>query len=262
MNKTTPILKYGYIIVFFVIILIGLVLFLVKALYLKGFWSEVFGNVGSALLIGCTLTFLQHIITKRIEDQRLIDLLKISSAIRESGLVDIKTDANRYNFENLIKSSTNFFAILNDGLRWTNNHEPMLKERFNRKDRKTEFYFVDPEGPFCVALSKKVGMSHKELQDKINKTIVTLVDSYNNSRKKGGLKIYYLKNYPTQALYYTEDKVIVTPYQTAGGRNIVPLYEYSFDNKKEHSIGFHLYNDLDNVRRESSLIFENGAFCK
>lgn len=258
MSKTTSNLNYGYCVVSCIVMTIGIALFLVqKSCSTGSFWYSVYGNIGSALLIGGTLTLLQQIFTKRIEDQKLLELLNISSAISDSGLNDIKTDASHYNFNDLLKQSEEFYVILNDGQRWTNNYEHVIKERFNKKNRITEFYLVDPDGPFCLALANKVEFEHHALQDKINQTVTTLKRAYQGSKKKGGLRIYFLKNYPTQSLYYTEKKIVVTPYQTSSGRNTIPLYEYSYE-KGKYSIGMHLYNDLGNVRKESRLIFDNG----
>ena len=67
-----------------------------------------------------------------------------------------------------------------------------------------------------------------------------------------------MKNYPTQTLFYSEDRVIVTPYQTSSGRSIIPLYEYEYEDE-DISIASHLFEDLKRVRKESILISENGA---
>lgn len=258
MSKTTFNLNYGYIIVFLVIIIIGIILFYVQTLTDdKTFWYNLCGNIGSALLIGGVLSFLQHIFTKRIEEEKLRELLKISSVIFNSGLSDIKTDSLNYNFKDLLRKSSHFYVVLNDGQRWVNTNEPTIKERFDNKKKITEFYLVDPDGPFCPALSNKVESDLEALKNKINQTIDTLKNAYQRSKKKGSLKIYLLKNYPTQSLYYTEDKIVVTPYQTSSGRTNIPLYEYSYVKDKD-SIGMHLYRDLDNVRNESKLIFDNG----
>ena len=97
----------------------------------------------------------------------------------------------------------------------------------------------------------------EELQNKIRQSVSQLEATYNRTEKKGELKIYYLKNYPTQTLFYSDDSVVVTPYQVSSGRATIPLYEYLYE-EGHNSIASHLFNDLKNVRRESKLISVNG----
>lgn len=95
------------------------------------------------------------------------------------------------------------------------------------------------------------------LKSKINQSISLLESTYEKSQKQGELKIFLLKNYPTQTLFYSEKKVIITPYQTSGGRATIPLYEYKYSEGYE-SIGNHYKDDLEKVRNESRLISQNG----
>ena len=94
------------------------------------------------------------------------------------------------------------------------------------------------------------------MKEQIKQSVQTIKDTYDRSEKHSVVKIYYLKNYPTQSLFYTDNTVIVTTYQTSCGRNIVPLYVYRYS-KRETNIAKYLYNDLDNVRNESMLIFDS-----
>lgn len=241
------------------IIIIGFALFLIQAWCCSpaGFWYNAIGNIASALLISGTLSLLHRIFLKVDEERKLITIFNISKAIQKSGLSHIETDSTQYHFTDLIKNSEKFFAIMNDGLRWVGNHSPALETRFNRKDTKTEFYLVDPSSDFCKALAIKTDVELEALKLKIIQTISLLESTYNKTQKKGTLHIYLLKNYPTQSIFYTEAKVILTPYQTSSGRNIIPLYEYNYK-EDELSIGSYLYKDLERVRNESKLYSENG----
>ena len=238
---------------------VGLALFLIQAAWctVGGFWYSAVGNIASALLIGGTLSLLHQILLKVDEERKLITIFNISTAIKESGLTNMKTDSSQYHFHDLIIHSEEFIAIMNDGLRWVGNHSPALEERFNKKGTTTEFYLVNPDSDFCKALALKTSTELVFLQEKILQTIGLLESTYNKSSRSGVLKIYLIKNYPTQSIFYTENTVVVTPYQTSSGRNTIPLYEYHYK-KGVNSIGQHLHNDLQNVRQESQLISENG----
>lgn len=253
--------KYLISLIIVLLIVIGLICYLVQSFIdpdTNPFWNSFFGNVGSAVLICGLLSLLHNLITKKYEDDNLRNLLGVSVSIKTSKLKTILTDSSEYNYKDIITKSFEFHAILNDGLRWVGNNSAFLETRFNRKGSETEFFFVDPDGEFCKALAIKTDKTLEDLKSKINQSVQQLESTYNKSLKKGSLKIYYLKNYPTQTLFYTEDSVIVTPYQTSSGRSIIPLYQYEY-NENDVSIASHLFKDLQNVRNESKLISENGV---
>lgn len=251
-------MKIRYYVIFSILCLMGILLLWVRAGYIDNtsLWYTMIGDLASALLICGAVSLLQEIFTNDESYRKIMNLFKVSEAVKDSGLTDIKTDSNDYNFKDLIRDSEYFYTIMNDGLRWVETNSPALVERFSHKGYSTEFYFVDPEGAFAPALATKTARELPSLKEKIRQSVQTIKDTYERSRKQGVVKIYYLKNYPTQSLFYTDNTVIVTSYQTSCGRNIVPLYEYRYS-KRETNIAKYLYNDLDNVRNESKLIFDS-----
>lgn len=252
--------KYLVGLIITLLIIIGLGCYLIQSLIdveTHPFWSTFFGNVGSAVLICGLLSLFQILITKKFDDDNLRHLLGISSSIKTSRLKTIMTNCADYNYKEIITKSADFSAIMNDGLRWVGNNTPLLEKRFNRKNTETDFYLVNPDSDFCKALANKTNITEDELQNKIKQTVSLIETTYNRSEKKGQLRVYYLKNYPTQTLFYSEDRVIVTPYQTSSGRSIIPLYEYEYE-EGDVSIASHLFDDLKRVKAESKLISENG----
>lgn len=251
-------MKIRYYVIFSILCLMGILLLWVRAGYIDNtsLWYTMIGDLASAFLICGAVSILQEIFTNDESYRKIMNLFKVSEAVKASGLTDIKTDSNDYNFKDLIRNSENFYTIMNDGLRWVETNSPALVDRFSHKGYSTEFYFVDPEGAFAPALATKTKRELQSLKEKIKQSVQTIIDTYERSRKQGVVKIYYLKNYPTQSLFYTDNTVIVTSYQTSCGRNIVPLYEYRYS-KRETNIAKYLYNDLDNVRNESKLIFDS-----
>lgn len=240
------------------LLVIGLGLFVIQAWVCEkdSFWYNVVGNIASAILVGGTLSLCFEIFVRNDRDKELQRLFLISQSVMESGLESIQTDSRNYDYKSVILDGTNFCAILNDGYRWVGNNSSLLEKRFDKKGTLTEFFLVNPDGEFSKALARKTDYVHDDLKQKISKTVSLIKGTFNNTSKQGRLKIYYLKNYPTQALYYSDEKVVVTPYQTSSGRNIVPLYEYSYKSQKE-SIASHLYNDLSTVREESEIVFDS-----
>ena len=253
-------MKYLNILVIALLVVVGLSCYVIQAhIDPKAFpeWNTAVGNVGSAVLICGLLTLLQNLVTKHMEDANLRHMLGISESIKDSNLKTILTDSSKYDYKDFITKSTTFAAILNDGLRWVGNNSPSLEKRFSRKNTMTEFYLVDPQGPFCQALAVKTLKSLGELQSKIEQSVSQLESTFNRTSKNGELRIYFLKNYPTQTLFYSDDAVVVTPYQVSSGRATIPLYEYVNEEGRD-SIASHLFKDLENVRKESRLVSVNG----
>ena len=240
------------------LIALGILLFLVQSFWCTPatFWYSVTGNIGCAILIGGMISLFEHIFLNKENEERIRNLFGISLSIKKSGLSNILTNSQDYHYHDLIISSKDFSIVINDGRRWVSNHIDALEQRFNKKGTNTELFLVDPESDFCKALDKKTFVEGLDTPDvKIGQTISLLKSTYEKSNKCGSLKIYYLKNYPTQTLFYADEKVVVTPYQTSSGRAIIPLYEYHY-NPSEQSIASHLVEDLERVRNESNCIID------
>lgn len=244
-------------IVWSVFIIASLLLFLLSGNINKPFWNDVVKSIAGALLITGTFSVLHSVIEVKEEESFFAQLFAISSSIKESGLLDIKTDSKDYSFKSVLKESKEFTAVLNDGRSWVIQHYTDLKTRVSTDGTTTDFLLVDPDGLFIPALAQKTNYTNENLKAKINECVQTLKDLYTESDKKGSLRISFLKNYPTQSLYFTDDKVIVTPYQIACGRNTVPVYVYSCIVGNE-TIGEFLVKDLKNIIAESRMIWNNG----
>lgn len=244
-------------IVWTIFIIASLALFLWAGNINNSLWKDVIKSVAAALLISGTFSVLHSVIEKREEEAYFANLFAISTSIKESGLLDIKTDSKEYSFKAVLKDSKTFIAVLNDGRSWVIQHYSDLKVRLNTAGTTTDILVVDPEGLFIPALAQKTNYEPDKLKDKILECVSTLKTLYNESEKKGSLTISYLKNYPTQSLYFADDRVIVTPYQVACGRNTVPVYIYSYKSGHE-TIGDFLVKDLKNVKAECRVVWNNG----
>lgn len=251
-------MKTSNYIVLSILVIVSLVLLWVQSKFIQhsSDWYSVIGNLASALLVCGVISFLQEIIIRKETDSKMAEMFSISTSVKESGLRNILTNSNVFIYTTLLNESNVFYAILNDGLRWTETNSAALTDRFNKKNTITEFFLVDPDGAFLPALAKKTEKTEDELKTKIRQSISTLKSIYDKSEKKGTIRIYLLKNYPTQSIFYTDRSVIVTTYQTSCGRNTVPLYEYKY-RKDETNIAKYLYKDLDNVRLESKKILDS-----
>lgn len=244
-------------IVWSVFIIAGLILFIVGGKITNQFWHDVVNCVAGALFISGTFSVLHSAIERKDEEAYMTKLFSISSSVKDSGLLDIMTDSKDFSFKFVLHDAEHFTAVMNDGRTWVLQHYADLLVRLNTGGTTTDFYLVDPDGYFIPALARKTIYDEDKLRDKIKESVANLKQIYADSEKKGSLTISFLKNYPTQSLFFADNRVIVSPYQIACGRNTVPAYVYSCESGRE-TIGAFLARDLKNVQAESRMIWNNG----
>ena len=206
-------------------------------------------DVSSALLVGGLLSLLFRIFQDKESESTLRRLLRIHDSVDELGLREIMPEVQGYNFTDLIHNSDRLSIVMNDGLRWVGNNAVALQERFSRKVE-TEFFLVDPEGAFIKTLAAKVSCTEDELSKKIKDAWQRIEDAWEKSDKKGSLKIYRLKTYPTKSIFLTENELIETPYQTASGRATIPLFIYAKVARQDSPYEF-ARKDINELRKES-----------
>lgn len=235
-----------------ILIILGLL-----SMYFKGYipeqnlWNQFCGDLSSAVLVSGLLSLLFKIFQDKENNSTLKRLMRIHDSVDELGLVEIKTDVQSFSFTSLIENSNELSIIMNDGQRWVGNNSVSLTNRFS-KNTNTLFFTVDPDSDFIVALAKKTATDKEQLKEKISDTWSRLEQAYNNSEKKGTLKIYRLKNYPTKSVFCSEEELIETPYQTSSGRVRIPLYIYKKVSKNDSPYSF-VKNDIEELIKESIL---------
>lgn len=209
-----------------ILVIVSLLLLLVQVqIEHNKFWYNTLGNIANTFLISGTLTLLCQLFSKKEEDHQLHQMLKISDSIQQCGLKNIHPDVLHSDFSDLLEKADHFTAIMNDGLRWFGNHTHLVEARFNRRGTVTEFFLVNPDSIICQLLSEKVKLDHEFMQGKIHQSRKGIEATYHKSRKRGALRIYYLRDFPTQSLFVTEQQVIATPYQMSPGRSEIPAFE-------------------------------------
>jgi hypothetical protein len=242
-----------------------LIIISLLAIAFKGSLSE--GNLllpylndfSSALLVSGMLSLLFKVFQDKETTNDLRRLMRIHDSVDELGLQEIIPESQGYSFTPLIEESDELFIVMNDGQRWIGNNTVALQNRFS-KNGVTEIFTVDPDSTFVESLAQKTSYSQEELKNKIRDAWRRLEESYNNSDKKGILKIYSLKTYPTRTIFLSEKILIETPYQIASGRANIPTYIYQKTERKDSPYFFALH-DIGAIRKEAKLIFEFGKDC-
>lgn len=145
-------------IVWSVFIIVSLVLFVLAEVFSAVFWQNVVRSVAGALLISGTFSVAHHAVERKEEEDFFAKMFSVSSSVKDSGLLDIRTDSKDYSFKPVLKKSKTFAAIMNDGRTWVNQYYTDLIDRVNTPGTATEFFLVDPDGLFIPSLAQKNGL--------------------------------------------------------------------------------------------------------
>lgn len=208
-------------------------------------------DVSSALLVGGLLSLLFKLFQDKESESTLRRLLRIHDSVDELGLREILPEVQGYNFTPLIFGSDHLSVVMNDGLRWIGNNTVHLQERFSKKTE-TDFFLVDPDSSFVKSLAEKTSTTESDLSKKIHEAWQRIEDAYNHSSKKGVVRIYRIRTYPTKSMFFTEDALVETPYQTASGRASIPVFVYA-KVARDDSPYFFAKNDIEAMRKEAAL---------
>lgn len=208
-------------------------------------------DVSSALLVGGLLSLLFRIFQDKESESNLRRLLRIHDSVDELGLREIKPEVQDFNFTEMIHEADHLCIVMNDGLRWIGNNTVALQERFSKKFE-TEFYLIDPDSSFVTSLAAKTASTEQDLKKKINDAWTRIDDAWNRSKKKGSVKIFRMKTYPTKSMFLTEYQLVETPYQTASGRATIPVYVYAKVARDDSPYSF-ARRDIDEMRKEATL---------
>lgn len=208
-------------------------------------------DVSSALLVGGLLSLLFKVFQDKESEVTLRRLLRIHDSVDELGLREIMPEVQAYNYTDIINDSDHLSIVMNDGLRWIGNNTVTLQNRFS-KIVETEFFLIDPDSDFVSILASKTASTEDDLKRKIREAWHRIEDAWNKSSKKGTVRIYKLKTYPTKSMFITEDTLVETPYQTASGRATIPVFIYSKVARDDSPYQFAL-NDIRELRKECVL---------
>ena len=241
----------GYVIAS-ILIIAGLVAIAYKGSLPLGAWQLPYlHDLSSALLVGGLLSLLFKVFQDKESEGNLRRLMRVHDSVDELGLVEIKAESQGYNFTEIIETADELAIVVNDGLRWVGNNTVALQIRFGKAGT-TEVFTVDPDSVFLESLASKVSLSKEEQQKKIRDTWKRLEETYNLSGKKGVLKVYRLKTYPTRSVFLTEDLLVEIPYQVASGRANIPAFAYRKVARKDSLYAF-ARRDIESTRKEATL---------
>jgi hypothetical protein len=214
----------------------------------KAFLEEASG----LFLISGILSILYKKFIDENQHGEIKQLLKIHNSLDESGFLEYHSKHNEYKFSDLINNSDSLTIVLNDGLGWIKLYAGDLRERFKKRNTTTTFYQIDPDSEFVLAISKKVSCSPDDYKKKLEaaKTELTKLHQEGN---KGKLEIYRIKTFPTNSIFMTEDKLIITPYTMASTRGTVPVFVYS--SAPDKGVSKVITEDLNNLKKYRTKIY-------
>lgn len=236
-----------------ILIIVGLAAIAFKGSLAPTDWRVPYlTELSSALLVGGLLSILFKVFQAREAEANLRRLMRIHDSVDELGLTELLPESQGYNYSDIILNSGELSIVINDGLRWTGNNAVSLKERFSKAGTVTEVFTVDPESTFVASLALKTSTRPEDLKRKITDTWARLLEAWDLSSRRGTLTIYALRHYPTRSLYLTEDVLVETPYQVAGGRAKIPVYVFRRVPRQDSPYAFGKH-DVESLRVESTV---------
>jgi len=237
-------------------IAVGLGLLLWSSSVGETHWSHMWlHELATVILISGVFGLVDKAILTRDERDRLSHLFGVHESVQRTGLKQVEIDSTSFDYGPMIRAGGNLRIVLNDGRTWVSDKITHLQERFKEKGE-TEFYLMDPHSPVIPQLAKKTGYSDDEQRDKVKQAVRRLVEAFDQPEKKGSLKIYYLKYYPTHSIFMNDKEVVITLYGISHGRRPVPAFVFD----KEHGGDFvykHIEDDVKNIRTESKCVFDS-----
>jgi|TARA_R100000501_G_scaffold2927_1_gene6793 hypothetical protein len=208
-------------------------------------------DVSSALLVSGLLGLLFKVFQDKESESNLRRLLRIHDSVDELGLCEIMPEVQAFNFTDMIHDSSKLSIVMNDGLRWIGNNTVALQNRFSKRTE-TDFFLIDPDSEFVPILAGKISSTEDDLKRKIQDAWTRIEGAWNRSEKRGSVKIYKLKTYPTKSMFLSESALVETPYQTAAGRATIPVYIYAKVARDDSPYQFSS-NDISELRAECEL---------
>ena len=171
----------------------------------RSFATSAFTHLAVALIAGGLLVSTEKIVFFRELRHELMALLHLSRTMVTSGIADVAAlGQRRYtDFSRLIQSSKELSIVVNYGGDWVSNWWGELRERFAREGTVTEWFSLDPESEAVALLAKKQKQDITVIQQKIADALHGIKYCYENSGKKGVLRIYKIKSplLPTVSIY-------------------------------------------------------------
>jgi hypothetical protein len=245
-----------YFIVACLLIIAGLVC-LVSSSYISepNLVKMLLDQVASVLVITGLFSLIQKYFTDRNLFKTIREMFKVHESMYETGLAEVYSESQAYNFTDMIEESKILRIILNDGNRWLTNNIVAMKERFSNKFE-TELYTVDPENDFSISLAAKTNTHKEELDRKIKDTWGKIIQTWEESPKKGSLKIFKLRHYPTYSAFLNESTAIVSLYQISAGRSNVPTLIAKGIGTRNSFYSFVLH-DFEEIQKEAILYFDS-----
>lgn len=228
--------------------------------------KTIIETVGSTLMVAATLGLLLEYTTKRdllnmLEEtnQSVSSQIRAFKALDELGLIDAYSDVNSFSFDELLLSSTEFIAVMNDGRGWVTRNAGKLRERLLIPNRKTTIILQHPESLMIEVLADKVLQSKDFLKEKISDTVKEMCSYPRGDNHE--LKIVGHPFFNVHSLFITEKIIVHTPYLISpGGRNTIPIF--IFEKRGQGSLYQRWYADVEHLLRFVQPLSENGKFLE
>lgn len=207
---------------------------------------SILGELGTLLIATGIVTFLWEKSAKRSFFEEIMEKIKLSEQVRNSGLVTITTKAYREIdwhklFEN-VKELDMCFAYART---WRHMNTLYLQDLASRSDVKIRVMIPDPENIDVISeLSRRFEINQDELKKQINEAIAEL-DSIFDKNCNAKYSLWYLRIAPIFTFYRFDNTAIITLQRYGRDRGELPTFEVTKGGDLYRFIEFELNSILD-----------------
>lgn len=224
--RTNENLKNRFKIVSFVLIIVGLVIIVLKEMYVtNNLWGEILNNIAVALFIGGIFELMNEYYLKEKLVDLILEKLKLKENIDKTGITDVFSDIHDVDYRYYIKNSNKNIDIYHVyGRSWTNSNLDTIKDRLLRSNCNIRVILLSPNSKFIEGLAERYEITEDGLKANIKemeRTWRKLFEEKKPIKKRktqSSLKLFYSDSFPVYSLYRFDDNIINVQSKPSKGR--------------------------------------------
>ncbi len=210
--------------------ILSLLLLILSILIEDVFWSTVFNQLSTILLISGIWAIIYEMFLRtdfiRITDEnteKIINYVRVSDEMEKLGLLEIREDSLTFDYKPMFLESKELDIVINHGRTWVSRNSFILRKRFQDPTKKTRIFMLHPDSPMIEVISRKEGLPVSGVKDKISDAIRMLNEIRTETTQ---LEIYGHFLFNPFSILLADEYAVSTGYYFALGRRTVPLYKF------------------------------------
>lgn len=182
-------------------------------------------NISFFFLGLATINLLWELISKRNFTDEVLEKVKLSHSVNESGIINIYhsfQDIDKDNWNEILRDNVKFLhCFFSSSTIWVRNHLKQI-EKINKKKRPIKIFMPNFENDdLLAALSIKDNESKDTIKDKLSKTHQKFLKMKEVNLK---FEIILVDKMPIMTFYMNESKIIIATYSIISKDENVPTF--------------------------------------